>query len=249
MRVRNEHTTGTAAAPPRRLARLQRLCAATGEVRPVDEMIRFVAGPDHTAIPDLKCRLPGRGVWITGTRPALELALKRKSFERGFKCQICVPCDLVAMTERLLEKAALDALAMCQKAGKVVLGFARLETALARGSAVAVLHALEASPEGVRKLKPALGAHSARPVVLSAFTAVELDLALGRSNVIHAGLLASSETGTFLARVARLDRFRIGALAGAAAAAEYGLPALTKVNARRTSAGEGRGKRTMVESG
>jgi hypothetical protein len=35
-----------------------------------------------------------------------------------------------------------------------------------------------------------------------------LDLALGRSNVIHAALLAGPESETFLARAARLDRFR-----------------------------------------
>ncbi|MCL2429831.1 MAG: DNA-binding protein, partial [Alphaproteobacteria bacterium] len=40
------------------------------------------------------------------------------------------------------------------------------------------------------------------------FTSMQLNLALGRSHVIHAALLAGRESDTFLARRARLDRFR-----------------------------------------
>src|SRR5262249_30051398 len=61
----------TVDAGPRKAAPgTARLCAATGEVKPVDEMIRFVLGPDGAAVPDLKRRLPGRGIWITATRQA-----------------------------------------------------------------------------------------------------------------------------------------------------------------------------------
>ena len=231
----------------KRAPRSDRLCAVTGEVKPVADMIRFVVGPDHTVVPDVKHRLPGRGTWITSTRQALELAINRRSFERSFKRHVCVPCDLVELTEELLERAALDALAMCHKAGKAVIGFSKLETALARGMAVAVLHAVEASADGVRKLDGALGCGSASRVVLKGFTSSQLDLAFGRSNVIHAGLLASSETGTFLARVARLDRFRTGAMAGPAAIAKYGLLASTKVRLVEGRWARGRSKPTMVE--
>ena len=48
--------------------------------------------------------------------------------------------------------------------------------------------------------------------VIDTFTSVQLDLALGRSNVIHAALLAGRESETFLARVERLGRFRTGGL-------------------------------------
>ena len=46
--------------------------------------------------------------------------------------------------------------------------------------------------------------------VVEAFTSAQLDLAFGRSNVIHAALLAGPESETFLARVGRLERFRSG---------------------------------------
>ena len=58
-------------AGPRKTAPgAERFCAATGTVRPVADMIRFVVAPDGLAVADLKRRLPGRGIWITATRQA-----------------------------------------------------------------------------------------------------------------------------------------------------------------------------------
>src|SRR5271169_7202323 len=95
-----------------RAQEVERLCVATREVRPVSDLIRFVIGPDGEAVPDLKRKLPGRGVWVTATQDALSDAVKRKALARGFKQEVRLPADLVARTERLLERAALDALAM-----------------------------------------------------------------------------------------------------------------------------------------
>ena len=75
-------------------------------------MIRFVVGPDGAAVPDLKRRLPGRGIWITATWQALRSAITRKAFARAFKRDVRLAPDLVETTERLLERAALDALAI-----------------------------------------------------------------------------------------------------------------------------------------
>ncbi len=192
----------------------ERLCAATRTVRPVGDLIRFVVGPDGEAVPDLKGKLPGRGVWVTATRGALGDAIKRKVFSRGFKRDIRLAADLLGCTERLLEKATLDALVIASKAGLVVAGFAKVEAALARENVAALLHAAEASPDGVRKLDAALRrSPKDRPVaVISGLTAAQLDLALGRPNVVHAALLAGPASDTFLARLRRLERFRTGDL-------------------------------------
>ena len=77
----------------------ERLCVATGEVKPLGEMIRFVASPDGAVMPDVKRRLPGRGIWITATRQALRTAVARKAFARGFKRDVRVPADLIEVTE------------------------------------------------------------------------------------------------------------------------------------------------------
>ena len=188
-----------------------RLCVATRTVHPVADLIRFVVGPDGEAVPDVRCELPGRGVWVTGTRAALEDAIKRKVLGRGFKRDVRLPADLAARTEQLLQRAALDALAIAGKAGLVAAGFAKAAAALENGEAVALLHAADASPEGVRKLGAILRRHPARPLpVIEFLTSAQLDLALGRLNVVHAALLAGSASDTFLSRSRRLERYRTG---------------------------------------
>jgi predicted RNA-binding protein YlxR (DUF448 family) len=190
----------------------ERLCVLTRTVRPVADLIRFVVGPDGEAMPDLKRKLPGRGVWVTATQDALNDAIKRKVFARGFKRDVKLPADLVSVTERLLQRSALDALAIAGKAAMVVHSFAKVEAALLRDKVVAVVHAAEAAPDGVKKLDAVLRrtAPGGSIPVIRILTSAQLDLALGRPNVIHAALLAGPSTDTFLARVQRWERFRTG---------------------------------------
>jgi hypothetical protein len=42
-----------------------RMCAVSREVRPIDELIRFVVAPSGEVIPDLKRKLPGRNSMVT----------------------------------------------------------------------------------------------------------------------------------------------------------------------------------------
>ena len=116
----------------------------------------------------------------------------------------------MAATERLLEQAALAALAIAHKAGLVAIGFAKAESAIERGQAVALLHAADAAPDGARKLDAAARRAGGQAAVIDLFTSAQLDLALGRANVVHAALLSGREGETFRARAARLERFRSG---------------------------------------
>lgn len=192
----------------------ERLCAVTREVRPVEEMIRFVAAPDGSAVPDLKRNLPGRGLWITASDAALSEAVRRKIFAKGLKTDVQAGPGLVEFTRTLLEKSALDALAIAGKAGQVASGFAKTEAAVADGNITAILHASTAAPDGVRKLDAALRrrfeAEAENIPSISEFSSEQLDLALGRSNVVHAALLAGPASGTFIARYQRMKRFRTG---------------------------------------
>jgi uncharacterized protein len=190
---------------------LERMCVVTREVRPVADLIRFVVGPNGEAVPDVKRKLPGRGVWVTATQDALTEAVKRKALARGFKREVRLAPDLVAQTEHLLERAALDALAMAGKAGLVAAGFGKTEAALAHDDVIGLVHAAEAAPDGVRKLDAAVRRRQEAPIaVIGGLTSAQLDLALGRANVIHAALLAGPASDTFLARLRRLERFRTG---------------------------------------
>ena len=57
---------------------------------------------------------------------------------------------------------------------------------------------------------------------IRAFSSAQLDLALGRSNVVHAALLAGPASDTFLARLARFERFRTGEPGGSGAQPAHG---------------------------
>ena len=199
-------------AGPRRAPGQERLCIVAREVRPVADMIRFVIGPERDVVPDLKRRLPGRGVWVTATGAAVAEAVKRRAFGRAFKAEVRVASDLPDEVERLLERSALEALSIVHKSGRAALGFAQVERALASEPVVALLHAADAGRDGVRKLAAAvrnhLGEKAGNLPVVERFTAAELDLAFGRSNVVHAALLAGSASDGFLARYRNLERFR-----------------------------------------
>jgi uncharacterized protein len=187
-----------------------RLCVATRTVRPITELIRFVVGPDDAAVPDIKGKLPGRGVWVTATQETIEDAVRRRVFNRGFKRDVRLPVDLAELTERLLQRAALDALAIAAKSGLLAAGFAQTAAALEREDAAALLHAAEASADGVRKLNSIARQRKKALPVIEFLTAAQLDLALNRPNVVHAALLAGPACDTFLSRVRRLERYRTG---------------------------------------
>ena len=189
----------------------ERLCVVTRTVKPVDDLIRFVVGPDGI-VPDLKRKLPGRGLWITADKPTLRDAITRNVFARGFKREIRATAELIDLTELLLQRAALDALSIAGKAGLVLTGFAKVEAAIARESIVGLVHAADAGTDGVAKLAGALRHRpdAEQVTMIKTFATAQLDLALGRSNVVHAALLAGPANDTFLARFARLERFRSG---------------------------------------
>lgn len=197
----------------------ERMCVVTRQVRPVDELIRFVVAPDGAAVPDLKRKLPGRGLWVTASHGAVAEAAKRGLFSRGFKRAVKAAPSLADDTERLLVRGVVEALAMAAKAGLVIAGFGKVEDALDRHQAVALLHASDGADDGIRKLDAKLMAANRQiaagndemiPIpVISALTSAELDLALGRSNVIHAAVLAGPAGKTFLSRSQILVRYRM----------------------------------------
>src|SRR5260370_17740518 len=118
--------------------------------------MRFVVGPDGSVVPDLKRRLPGRGVWITARRHLVEEAVRRRMFGRGFKADVKVSAELADELDRLLERSALNALSIAHKAGLVILGFGKVETALATAPLVALIRAPDAGEESGRTLTAAL---------------------------------------------------------------------------------------------
>jgi len=192
-----------------------RMCAVTRQVRPIDELIRFVVSPQGEVVPDLKRKLPGRGLWVSASHRAVAEAVRRNQFSKGFKRDLRVAPTLAADTERLLVRSVIDALAVAAKAGQVVSGFSKVEGALKQGQVEALIHASDGAVDGIRKLdaiarqNAGINDESRKFPAVTVLTSEQLDLALGRSNVIHAALLAGPASKTLLSRSLVLVRYRM----------------------------------------
>jgi uncharacterized protein len=203
-----------------------RMCVVSRNVRPIDELIRFVVAPSGEVVADLKRKLPGRGLWVSASRKMVAEAVRRHQFSKGFKRDVRAAATLAADTEALLQRFVLDALAMGAKAGQVISGFTKVADALERqgaGAARALIHASDGAADGIRKLDAIVrqngknGGHSTEIRIVNVLTSEQLDLALGRSNVIHAALLAGPASDTFLSRSQMLVRYRMADDDGTAA--------------------------------
>ncbi|MBD0413416.1 RNA-binding protein [Oryzicola mucosus] len=204
-----------------------RTCIVTRQNGDADNLIRFVVGPDSAVVPDLKRNLPGRGCWVTADRIHVDKAAAKGAFARAFKRQVVVPDDLGALVDQLLVRAALGNLGLARKAGMVAMGAAKVDGAVRSGKALFVLHAHEASDDGVRKITQARRAtvYAGGPAIpfYKLFSEAELGLALGGTNVIHAAGLAGDAGKAVVKRMVALDRYRGGSpddLAMIAAVAE-----------------------------
>ncbi|WP_417688571.1 RNA-binding protein [Roseibium sp.] len=198
---------------PRKSEPTERQCAVTRAVLPVECLIRFVLGPDGQVVPDLKRSLPGRGVWVTATDECVRRAEKegKKVFGRGFKTAAVVEPGLADLVDTLMSKAALSALSISRKAGELVTGFSKVEAALRKDPVIGLIHASDAAEDGIRKLAGVAAGRNETangPQIVRLFDSTQLDLALGRSNVIHAALLAGQASENFLARARALEDFR-----------------------------------------
>lgn len=191
---------------------LERTCIATRAVRDPAEMIRFVRAPDGAVVPDLRRKLPGRGCWVTASRSSVAQALRRKAFLRALGEGATPAPDLPDLVESLMEKDALASLSMAKKAGAVVTGFDQVAALVESGQCIAILHAHEAAGDGRRKLaqsmQRATRAGNRQISAISPFTVAQMDLALGRSHVIHAALSAAPVARACLDRCLALLRYR-----------------------------------------
>lgn len=189
-----------------------RMCILTRQVRPEADLLRFVAGPDGALVPDLRARLPGRGVWVGLDRASVTEAVGRKLFARALKADVTADPGIADDVAALLRKAALGRLGLARKSGIAVAGFAKVEAALAKESVAALLTASDAAEDALRKMTGRLRARArdkpgTSTLHIRAFDADELGLAMGRPNVIHAAVLRGPAGRSFLESAERLIRY------------------------------------------
>ena len=190
----------------------ERTCIVTGTKDAPEAMLRFVLSPDGSVAPDIRRRLPGRGVWTRLNFETVSRAALRQSFSRAFRAKAEAPISLAETVDALLESDALQSLSMANKAGLVVAGAFKVDAAIESGGVLAVIQASDGAPDGAAKrarvLNAKLGPEAEAVARVDLFTSRQLDLALGRANVIHAALKQGAAGSAFLARADRLRRYR-----------------------------------------
>jgi predicted RNA-binding protein YlxR (DUF448 family) len=175
-----------------------RTCVLSREESPREGLIRLALSPDGDVLPDVRAKAPGRGAWIGVPRAELETAQAkgklRGALSRAFKTQdLRIPDDLGARIEAQLLRNLLDRLGLEAKAGYVTIGGERLAKTARAGKLHLLLHASDAGEDGAGKLAQAwrVGSDmegSGRKGLTLPIPRTILSLALGRENVVHAGL-------------------------------------------------------------
>ena len=181
-----------------------RRCIATGESRPRELLLRFVVGPDGRVVPDVADRLPGRGMWLSPDRDHINTATSKNLFARAAKRSVQVPDDLVAQTERLLARRAIDLLSLARRAGQAVAGFQKVRGWVGDGRATLLVTASDGAPDGTRKLRGA-GPDVPQTDVLSG---EEIGQAFGRDFAVHAAVASGGLAEGIKQACAKLAGFR-----------------------------------------
>jgi len=182
-----------------------RRCIVTREVLPEAELIRFAVDPDGVVVPDLSAKLPGRGMWVTASRAAIEMAAARGHFSRAAKSAVKAPENLADLVETGLLARLKQTLGLAARAGDLVTGYDKVREAIRAAQVAVLVEARDGAADGREKVFALAHGLGQKVTVLGCLAGEELDLALGRPNVIHAAVRAGP-----LAEKLGLDLGRLG---------------------------------------
>jgi len=187
----------------------ERRCIVTGEALPETRLIRFVVGPDGEIVPDVAAVLPGRGIWVTASREAIERAVEKNLFARAAKENVRADADLAARTEALLVARMHGDLGMACRSGAIVFGFDNVARALeAKVPPAALVEASDGAADGRRKVAGLAKSRGLQIPTVGVMTSAELSLAVGRENVVHAALRPGRLADRLIFQSGRLEGFR-----------------------------------------
>ena len=188
-----------------------RSCIVTRQKAERDQLIRFVASPDGKVVADLKDNLPGRGVWTLAKKQIVERAVQKQLFASGLKQPVKADEDLAELTGKLIEERALRSLAMAKKAGSIVTGFAKVDSAVRSGKVHLLLHARDAASDGKRKLANAtafvdhMGGDKVE--VFEQWSIDQMSHILGINNAVHVAAVYGGATNNLMAAISQLNAY------------------------------------------
>ncbi|MFN3993238.1 MAG: RNA-binding protein [Tabrizicola flagellatus] len=182
----------------------ERKCIATGESQPKAGLVRFCVGPDGQIVPDVLGKLPGRGIYVSADRGAIEKAVKKNLFSRAARQPVKAPDGLADLVETLVAQRTVDLLSMARKAGEAVTGYEKVKDWLVKGTAATLVQASDGSERGKTRLHAPDGANG----FIGCLSAGEIGLAFGRERAIHAALAAGGLRSRVVEEAAKLAGLR-----------------------------------------
>src|SRR3954469_9448452 len=119
-------TSAAKAAKTHAQASRERRDIVSGEVMAEARLIRFVAGPEGTVVPDLARKLPGRGLWVAADRASIATAAKKGLFARAAKAKLQASPELPDQVADLLRARLLSGLGLAKPGGDLISGFEKV---------------------------------------------------------------------------------------------------------------------------
>ena len=167
----------------------------------MEGLLRFVAAPDGSVVPDIAGRLPGRGLWLCAARGILNRACAENTFAKAARAPISVPDDLAQRVEALLKRRCIDLIGLARRAGDAVAGFERVRAMLSGEPVGMVLVACDAVAGEAGRLR----AMQPDAPVSRVLGDAELGGVFGRESIVYAALRRGR-----LAEKLAIDAARLG---------------------------------------
>lgn len=178
-----------------------RTCIITREEKSKEALIRFVVSPEGKLVADLTGKLPGRGVYVTCSKILVAEAISKRAFSRAAKVQVQIPEGFLDQLEGLMARRVLEALSMARKAGQVITGFEKVESACKKGEVEALIHASDAGADGLKKLGFYHGP------TFQNLSREQLSPVVGRENAVHVAITHGAAAQFFLEVARRFALF------------------------------------------
>ena len=180
-----------------------RRCAVRRERGDRATMIRFVVGPEGEIVPDLTARLPGRGIWVSADRAAIDDPGVRQAFARAAKAPVRVPGGLGDRIEQALASRCVDLVGLARRAGQLVMGFDQVDEALRSEALALLLVAADAASGRDRLYRGGQG-----PQRIDWLSRDELGRAVGRDELVYAAVRGGGIASKLAVEAQRLKGLR-----------------------------------------
>ena len=188
----------------------ERRCLLSREAFPIDQLVRFVVGPENTIVPDIDGRLPGRGLWLRARREIVETAVEGKNFAKAARASVNAEAGLADRVEVLLSKRCLSILGLARRSSDAVAGFEKVRALLKSQKSAVLFIANDGGDDGRRKMLSVSG----NVAVIDLFSSAELGHVFGREKTVFAALIEGGLANLLVREADRLKGFRSAGAVG-----------------------------------